>query len=79
VLRTTSYLADVLSTLRAEGPDADDEMTARLTPAQNDHINFYGTCSFGLDTNSAANDAGRCASQPDATGWTPRQPDSFRC
>ena len=45
-----SYLADVLDTLRAEGLDVGDEMTAHLTPAQHDHINFYGTYSFDLDT-----------------------------
>jgi hypothetical protein len=50
VLWTTSYLADVLGTLRAGGLNVDDEMTAHLTPAQHDHINFYGTYSFDLDT-----------------------------
>jgi len=50
VLWTTTYLADVLDTLRPGGLDGGDEVAAHLTPAQHDHINFYGTYSFDLDT-----------------------------
>jgi TnpA family transposase len=50
VLWTTTYLADVLDTLCAEGLDIGDERAAHLTPAQHDHINFYGTYSFAPDT-----------------------------
>lgn len=49
VLWTTTYLADALDALRMEGHDVDDEIAAHLTPAQHDHINFYGTYSFDLD------------------------------
>ena len=48
VLWTTTYLADALDALRADGHDV-DETVAHLTPAQHDHINFYGTYSFDLD------------------------------
>ncbi|HEX3521114.1 MAG TPA: hypothetical protein VHT52_03405 [Stellaceae bacterium] len=34
--------------LRAEGYPVIDE--AHLTPAQDDHINFYGTYSFDVET-----------------------------
>lgn len=40
VLWTTTYLADALDALRADGPDVDDRTVAHLTPAQHDHINF---------------------------------------
>ena len=49
VLWTTTYLGDALDALRAEGHDVADEIAAHLTPAQHDHINFYGTYSFDLD------------------------------
>jgi len=49
VLWTTTYLADTLDALRTEGRDVVDEIDAHLTPAQHDHINFYGTYSFDLD------------------------------
>jgi hypothetical protein len=49
VLWTTTYLGDALDALRAEGFPATDEMAAHLTPAQHDHINFYGTYSFDID------------------------------
>ncbi len=49
VLWTTTYLADALTTLRDEGVPATDELAAHLTPAQHDHINFYGTYSFDID------------------------------
>jgi len=32
-----------------------------------DHVNFYGTCFFGIDAGSAAKAADRCAS-PDGRG-----------
>jgi hypothetical protein len=37
-----------LDALRAEGYPVIDE--AHLTPAQHDHINFYGTYSFDVET-----------------------------
>ncbi|MDQ6873745.1 MAG: transposase [Actinomycetota bacterium] len=43
VLWTTTYLGDALDALRAEGYAVTDEAAAHLTPAQHDHINFYGT------------------------------------
>lgn len=42
-LWTTTYLGDALDALRAEGYPVIDEEAAHLTPAQHDHINFYGT------------------------------------
>jgi TnpA family transposase len=50
VLWTTHYLGDALDALRAEGCPVTDEDAAHLTPAQHDHINFYGTYSFELET-----------------------------
>jgi hypothetical protein len=47
VLWTTTYLGDAL---RAEGYPVIDEDAAHLTPAQHDHINFYGTYSFDVET-----------------------------
>ena len=35
---------------RADGYPATDEDAAHLTPAQHDHINFYGTYSFEVET-----------------------------
>lgn len=50
VLWPTIYVGDALDALRAEGyPVAHDDV-AHLTPAQHDHINFYGTYSFDLET-----------------------------
>jgi TnpA family transposase len=49
VLWTTTYLGDALDVLRAEGMQVTDEVAAHLTPAQHDHINFYGTYSFDID------------------------------
>jgi len=49
VLWTTTYLADVLDALRSEGFPVTDEAAAHLTPAQHDHINFYGIYSFDID------------------------------
>ena len=43
VLWTTTYLGDALDALRADGYHVTDEAAAPLTPAQHDHINFYGT------------------------------------
>lgn len=55
VLWTTTYLDDVLDTLRGEGADVRDEIAAHLTPAQHDHINFYGTYSFDLEAELSTN------------------------
>jgi TnpA family transposase len=49
VLWTTTYLADALNALRGESLPVTDELAAHLTPAQHDHINFYGTYSFDID------------------------------
>jgi TnpA family transposase len=50
VLWTTTYLGDALDALRADGYNVTDEAAAHLTPAQYDHINFYGTYSFDVET-----------------------------
>ncbi len=50
VLWTTTYLGDALDALRAGGYPVADEDAAHLTPAQHDHINFYGTYAFDLET-----------------------------
>jgi hypothetical protein len=39
----------VLDALRSEGFPITDEAAAHLTPAQHDHINFYGIYSFDID------------------------------
>ena len=49
VLWTTTYLSDALDSLRREGSEITDDLVAHLTPAQHDHINFYGTYSFDID------------------------------
>jgi Tn3 transposase DDE domain len=50
VLWTTTYLGDALDALRADDYPVTDEHAANLTPAQHDHINFYGTYSFDVET-----------------------------
>ena len=50
VLWTTTYLGDALEALRADGYPVTEEDAAPRTPAQRDHINFYGTYSFDLET-----------------------------
>jgi Tn3 transposase DDE domain len=47
--RTITYLGDTIDALRADGIEVTDEIAAHLTPAQHDHINFYGTYSFDID------------------------------
>ncbi len=49
ILWTTTYLGDALDALQADGYAVTDENAAHLTPAQHDHINFYGTYSFDID------------------------------
>jgi hypothetical protein len=49
VLWTTTYLGDALGALRADSYPVTDTATAHLTPAQHDHINFYGTYSFDVE------------------------------
>lgn len=39
----TTYLGDTIDALRADGIEISNEIAAHLTPAQHDHINFYGT------------------------------------
>jgi len=50
VLWTTTYLDDALNALRANSYPVTDEAAPHLTPAQHDHINFYGTYSFDVET-----------------------------
>ncbi len=50
VLWTTTYLGDALDALRADRYPITDEAAAHLTPAHHDHINFYGTYSFDVET-----------------------------
>ncbi len=50
VLWTTTCLTYALDALRSDGYPVTDEATAHLTPAQHDHINFYGTYSFDVET-----------------------------
>jgi len=49
VLWTTTYLGDALDALRADGFPITDETLSHLSPAQHDHINFYGTYAFDID------------------------------
>ena len=49
MLWNTTYLGHALDALRADGHQVTDEAAAHLTPAQHDHINFYGTYSFDID------------------------------
>jgi hypothetical protein len=49
VLWTTTYLGDALDALRDDGYPVTDEAAAHLTPAQHDHINFYGSYTFDVD------------------------------
>lgn len=46
---TTTYLGDTIEALRGEGFEISRELAGHLTPAQHDHINFYGTYSFDID------------------------------
>jgi Tn3 transposase DDE domain len=50
VLWTTTYIGDALDALRAEGHAVPGEAAAHVTPAQHEHINFYGTYSFDIET-----------------------------
>ena len=49
-LWTTTYMGDALDALRADGYAVTDEAAGHLTPAQHDHINFYGTYEFDVET-----------------------------
>jgi len=49
VLWTTTYLGDALDALRADGFPITGETPSHLSPAQHDHINFYGTYAFDID------------------------------
>lgn len=80
VLWTTSYLADTLDALRAEGPDVDDENAAQLTPAQRDLVNSYGTYSSISTPNYATKDTARSASPPNRpTQQMTNHPEPFGC
>ena len=50
VLWTTTYIGDALDALRADGYPVTDEAAGHLTPAQHDHINFYGTYEFDMES-----------------------------
>ena len=50
VLWTTTYMGDALDALRADGYPVTDEAAGHLTPAQHDHINFYGTYNFDVES-----------------------------
>ncbi|GAA3605542.1 hypothetical protein GCM10022236_04290 [Microlunatus ginsengisoli] len=50
VLWNTTYLGDTLDALRADGHPIPADGAAHLTPAQHDHINFYGTYTFDFET-----------------------------
>jgi TnpA family transposase len=80
VLWTTTYLGDALDALRTDGFPVTDETAAHLTPAQHDHINFYGTYSFRRRDRTAP------PGTPPATvtcrltkAGRPKGPDSLRC
>ena len=44
------YMGDALDALRAEGYPVTEEAVGHLTPAQHDHINFYGTYHFDVES-----------------------------
>ncbi len=50
VLWTTTYMGDALDALRTDGYPVTDGAAAHLTPAQHDHINFYGTYQFDVES-----------------------------
>jgi hypothetical protein len=50
VLWTSASPRYVVDALRADGYHVTDEAAAHLTPAPHDHINFYGTYSFDVET-----------------------------
>ena len=41
---------DALDALRADGYPVTDEAAGHLTPGQHDHINFYGTYEFDVES-----------------------------
>ena len=47
VLWTTTYICDAL---RADGYLVTEETAGHLTPAHHDHINFYGTFEFDVES-----------------------------
>jgi hypothetical protein len=80
VLWTTTYLGDALDALRADGYPVTDEAAAHLTPAQHDHINFYGTYSFDVETELRREDTAHYAHRPpDLSAARRRGPDLLRC
>ena len=78
VLWTTTYLGDTIDALRADGIEVGDETATHLTPAQHDHINFYGTYSFDIDA-ELRRDGHRRYASPHNRWEITKQPDSFRC
>lgn len=55
-----------LTRCETRGAAVSEELAAHLTPAQHDHINFYGTYSFDVDSECAATAAALCVSRPNA-------------
>jgi hypothetical protein len=55
-----------------------DEAAGHLTPAQHDHINFYGTYHFDGNQNSVAKNAGRGVHQPLEPTQDPAERDQIR-
>ena len=49
VLWNTTYLGDALGALRDDGYPISDDALVHLTPAQHDHINFYGSYDFDIE------------------------------
>lgn len=64
MLWTTTYMGDALDALRAEGYPVTDDAVGHLTPAQHDHINFYGTYHFDVESELRRQDTDRYVHQP---------------
>jgi hypothetical protein len=43
-----------------ESAEVTDEVVARPTPAQHDHVDFYGTYSFDIDIGAEGRREGHC-------------------
>jgi Tn3 transposase DDE domain len=76
VLWTSASPRYVVDALRADGYHVTDEAAAHLTPAPHDHINFYGTYSFDVETELTAKNVARSAHQPPEFPGTRRR-DQF--
>ena len=49
----TEYLARAVAVLRAAGETVDDDLLAHISPALTEHVGFYGTYSFDVDSELA--------------------------